>query len=424
MPKFLFARIALLCCLFSAPAFSQTGFQPGLLLRATGDTLKGLILDRDWMINGRTVEFKSAENEPIRTYSPLEAPWFYVRGQWYAGKVVRLDKSPHELARLSESAVPLLVWDTLFLRAQVLGRANLFYCLDADSKPHFLLGKDSVEAEELILRKYLAERNGLREVVTLEKFRGQLAYYLEDCPGIKPDIQRVQYTQSSMIDLVRDYNICMSHEATGYVVAESHTKFRWEGIVLAGASLAQLHLNVPSDYTISQARFKPSIKPCLGLALNLVFPWNQQRWSAYAELSYWSYRTEARVPRIFSQDYTEDYDYAMHMAYRKTLLALRYQAPTGKFRPFFFAGFTSARAFKHDHTLTLYKHYPGREEVEHQPALAADVYLLQRGFTLGTGVRYGHFSLELRFDRGGEASNPTDVSWKTNALGLLAGYRL
>ena len=423
MPNYLLARIALLFCLFPVLITAQTGFDPGLLLTASGDTLRGFILDRDEMINGRSVAFKTAENEPARTYSPLEAPWFFVRGQWYAGKVVRLDKSPHRLDQLSESAVPLLVWDTLFLRAQVLGRANLFYCLDADSKPHFLLGKDSVEAEELILRKYLAERNGFREVVTLEKFRGQLSYYLEDCPGIKPDIQRVQYNQSSMIDLIRDYNICMSHEVTGYVVSENHTKWKWEGIVVAGASLSQLNLSVPGDYNISLARFNASLKPTLGIGLNVVFPWNQQRWSAYAELSLWSYQTEARVPRIFSQGYTEDYDYAFHMAYRKTLLALRYQASSGKFRPFFMVGVNSGRAFKRVNTLTVYKHYPGREEVDYQPALDVDVYLLQRGFTLGTGVRHGHFSLELRFERAGEASNPTNVSWKTNTFTLLAGYR-
>ena len=418
-----FLSFCLLFLLFTpSKFFAQNGFLSGLLVTATGDTLHGLIRHQDLMVNGKNVSFKDNAAAPARNFGPLEARWFFVDGQWFAGKVVWLDRSPVQAGQLTYSNAPVLQRDTLFLRAPVLGRANLFYVLDANNKPHFLIGKDSVEAEELVLRKYLVRDQGQDRAVTLEKYKGQLGYYFADCPAVKENIDGTTYQLNSMIRLFGRYNYCAAGKVD-FVVSAEKSRIHLQLILLGGATFSQLNVDAPSDSPLSQGSFGISTRPALGLGLNFVFPWNNNRWSVYLETVTRSLSADTHVPVVHNSEYYEDYEYRFHLNYLKTSAALRFQEPEGRIRPFAMIGVARSLLLSSSNDLIINKNFYGTKDMARRQAIPAGLSGAEFAFFGGLGATYRHFSLETRFDLGGGISNSQSFPSSTRTISLLLGYR-
>lgn len=399
---------------------AQEGFTPGLIVTATGDTLKGLIWDQDWQFSNRQVQFKASKDAPIQSFKPEDAPWFYANGQWYAGKAVLLDKSPHQPNKLTYSNAPVPVRDTIFIRAFVLGKAKLFYCVDENQKPHFLIGKDSVEADELILRKYLVAAGGRERVVTLEKFRGQLSYYFSDCPELEQAIRKVQYIPGRMIDLFSRYNKCVGGE-TAYAAVPQNTRLRFDGVLTVGIALADLKMDAPAGDPLSGSNFSSAVRPVVGYGLNMFFPWQKQQWSIYSELAVRFYGGQAKTRITHNPDYYDDYDLEIKTFQNKLTVALRFQRPEGAFRPFFMLGGNLRHMLWIRNLSTKHQYFYGLEDTSTGKALYSDIRVFEYGLTGAAGLSFRRFSLELRFDSGNGLSEVSSIPSSTSTYGLLLG---
>lgn len=403
--------------------FAQQNFQPCRLVLKGGDTISGWIDDQNWRVSPKTIDFSASKGGPIQHLSPLETSAFWVGGDWYAGKIVQLDRSPNRLGALTTDAQPILEADTLFVRAMVLGKANLWLTVDPDGREHFFLEKDSLPITALIFKQYYSkDATGKEGVKTNQRFRGQLAYYLSNCEKAVNLAKNAKYKANSLVNVVQAYNDC---HPGGTRFVKRKDPIRFETSVLAGVSTFSMNLASNHDESLQEAKFSSSTKLTCGMGLNIIFPRNLGKWSLYNSLLIESFNTSAqtRTYPIGISGYVER-TFRFKQSNLRLSNLLRYQHRTKRTEPFFFAGIThavpaiSANIDREDT-------YFGGSVVTTSGKLKKTFGRFERTILLGTGIQYRRFLLETRLEyANGRFFTATSDGAHTTRFYLLLGFKL
>lgn len=402
---------------------AQQNFQPCRLVLNGGDTLNGWIDDQNWRVSPKTIDFSESKGGPIQHLSPVETSAFWVDGDWYAGKIVQLDRSPNRLGALTTDAQPRLEADTMFVRAMVLGKANLWLAVDPDGREHFCLEKDSLPITALIFKQYYSkDATGQEGVKTNQRFRGQLAYYLTDCEKAVTLAKIAKYKVGSLIKVVQAYNDC--HPGSARFVKRKDP-IRFETVVLAGLSNFSMNLGSNYDESLQEANFSSSTKIASGIGLDIIFPRNLGKWSLYNSLLIESFNTSAqtRTYPIGISGYVE-----RTFRFKQTNLRLsnmlRYQQRTKRIAPYFFAGITHAVPIL-SANIDRVDTYFGGSVVTTSGNLKRDFGRYERTVLLGTGLQYRRFLLETRLEyANGRFFTATSNGAHTTRFFLLLGFKL
>ena len=199
-------------------------FRPGLLVLATGDTLRGELEDDSWDDAPLLVRFRPASTAEAITYSTVQILAFrLVDGRYYRRETVPLDRSAHtELDRLVEknadNATPNSVPETLLAEVVVDGPGQLLYT-GVEGVPHYFVRRAGQPFIELAARRYLRRNaDSHLQVADGNNFRAQLEAYLGDCPAAMQNIGRLEFTRARLAAVVQAYNLhCnASHQLAPY----------------------------------------------------------------------------------------------------------------------------------------------------------------------------------------------------------------
>ena len=165
---------------------AQAVWKPGFIITQNGDTIHGLIENRETRSLVRACHFRESEGAETRIYTPSDIRGYrFHEGRYFITKYV------DELAQGSP----------VFLEFLVQGEVSFYHYFDSGSR--FFILKDG-EFNELTNTTETIAVDGRDYVFVRNEFRGILSYYLRDA-NMRRDIDRSDLTPRSLINLAMTY---------------------------------------------------------------------------------------------------------------------------------------------------------------------------------------------------------------------------
>lgn len=351
-----------------------------------------------------------------RTYTPQELIGFEMDGDRYIARKVSLDITNQDLQTLSSTIDRKTVDKDLFLRVLVEGTVNLYSY--KDTRTHYFASKSG--------RTEFVELDNLRrmsnsKISYSKQYIGQLRLFLSDCLE-NSRIDKIQYTNSSLLKAVKDYNECQSG-GSDYVVKKSPIKT--EFLLLAGYKLSSYELPSEGVYGNYILDSESDGNFTFGLALNINLLRNTERLQLYNELLYQKYAfsgsfREERLPQQFA-----DYNLDVDLSYLELSTLVRYVFTDNskKLRPYLSAGMVNAFQLSDDSSESVNIVFFDTERLTELEPLDGQIVSHRLFFTVGAGLAYNRFSFELRYGFNPEIAG-FPVITKTENINLLLGIRL
>ncbi|MDO7846322.1 hypothetical protein Q5H92_08145 [Hymenobacter sp. M29] len=225
---------------YSYQTQAQT-FEPGYVVRAVGDTLRGEIENGFWEAPPLSIRFRRTADSQSETYLPhqLRAARF-TGGRYFRFLRLPIDHAAKAIVgHLPRENRPAIQTDSLLAEVLVEGTASLVRVVLPDIIHYVVLRPDRPPLD-LSERKYLRQgTDGVWTLVNGNNYRGQLGVYFGDCPTVSQAAQKAAFTVEGLSAVVLAYNTACSptHQPGHNVLAEAKPRRRlaFQGGVLAGA---------------------------------------------------------------------------------------------------------------------------------------------------------------------------------------------
>lgn len=398
--KLLFAIISL----STLSIFSQTKFETGYFILNNGSKTDCLIKNEDWAGSPKTFEYKLSENVEVKLGSIENIKEF---GSGESFKYVRatldVDQSTDVVNNLTDVRNPIMKKETLFLKTLLEGKASLYYSERENISRYFFKVGDG-EIEQLIYKRYLATATRIGKN---EYYKQQLATNLNCDQLNESNFESLEYKSAKLMKIIAAYNKC--ENATGVVYTENLKKGKFNLTVRPGVTFSSLSLLKLGDERIN---FDSKTGFRVGLELEYILPFNNDKWSVFLEPTYRSYKAE------------KEYLYVDFGSFqRTTIININYSAielPFGM-RHYFFVS-PNAAFFIDAAILVDISNLSSKAESSNENSYDLDLNA-DAGVALGAGFRYKNkYSLELRYHTDRQFFNYDGVDSAFKSFALIAGY--
>ena len=403
--------------LLSLQMFSQIKYEPGYIIDNNGQRTEVLILNRDWRSNPSRFSYKLSEDANSQTADIKEIAEFGV-GDYlkYERFEVPIDRSGEQVRNMTTTAEPQFSTQTVFLRQLLAGEANLYLYKEGALERYYLSTPDA-EITPLIHKEYLREGR----IATNNRFREQL-YNLVSCGGNNPAaLQKVDYEEKDLIAYLESYHGCRESEYD--ILKEEGEKMQINFIVKAGVDFATLKVEEGLYVKGNEIELDPSLR--VGAEIELVMPFNRNKWALYVEPTYNSQSIEKR--RFVSDIPYNRHEVDLSVDYKFLSIAAgarHYMFLTNSSKIFLSAGVSFDAPIK----TSVYIDRDDRYELDPQlDKTKTEAYL-----NLGLGYNYRGWSAEIRYNGGRKVfgSNLEDthyvLDWESRvtSFSVLLGYQL
>jgi hypothetical protein len=422
MTQNLSITIAMSIVLLSAPCFAQENFITGYIITAEGDSLAGEIDYRNWEAPPARVSFRN-KTQAITSWTPIQLKGFGIKSDHFESGIVEREISPYQDRDLAEDREFKIKIDTVFLQVLINGEKSLYLFKEDITASQFYI-RQGERYELLRYKRFVAMKNGTKEVFENNQFRYQLISYLSDCPGLSKELSELKYHAKSLKKIFEKYYSCSKKEIS---FQRKQTVIHNFGI-LGGVSFSSVNFSSPlasftdSKLFLTRGEFETSVGPVGGLSWEIVFPPNLGRWSLYNE---WVFTTVSTTGTYETQNTSGDYQMnTMNIGYnlRKFNIMGRYNYRLNHGRIFAVAG-----VFKGVLTATRNEWTQQASQSGTISQDSGEAFFPQRGFsgiTVGTGLEMGRFSFMVRYEKSNTPSDDPNHPAKTNAINAIVGFRL
>lgn len=383
--------IFLVLLTLSSPAWGQGTYRPGYVVKLNGDTIRGELQVRGAIRSAQLCRFRATATATATDYQPTQL------------RAYGLD----EMAAYQAQFVPRRgseVGNVLFVRALVLGRANLYVYQSKEDEARYYLGMGTDSLQEL--RQYRVQKTVDNQVYDEEQspFRMVLSKAFRDCPSVQYLLPQLPLANNDLTKLVTRYNECLGGSATTQArMPRQRTRL---GVGLAGG-LDATKVNFSSVLTRVRDGSFTAISPMGGFFVDLTSPAFNRNLALRLDVLYEKiHYADTYVARNVST-VEERAQTSFDVSYLKLPLQVRYHFNTGRFRPFLQAGGGLNFLLAHEAKLqTEYTSASGNPVVVDYGSgfngLFANIdYSLLVGAGLATPGVAGHaISLEVRGERG------------------------
>lgn len=371
-------------------AFSQSTYLPAIIVNEHGDSVKGVIHYPSDGLFHSSVFFKAKSEEQFHDYLPSGVRHILVNNRLYTSAIVDLENSSTETPDLNKNPGFELSSDTVFLLQLVKGEKRLYFYETSTGKKNWYIYNNG-KFELLLYKKYMRKAtNGLWGVAENKRFIGQLSLYFNDCPDLKKRIEKVKYSELSLIDLFNSYYECIQGESD-FLTDEG--KLTLKTGIKAGIALTQM------EYYSSGFKFNKNIGFTGGLTLDAILPRTHNKLTFANDLLFAPVYTISNK-RVSDNKYVE-----LKLNYIKLNNMLNYNLPLKKIHIFFYAGISNNLLLNNDPTSLESTYLP----------------FYQKMYLLGTGIKYNHLTVEIRAEFGKRKDR--HIYSKTSENSLLIGYK-
>jgi hypothetical protein len=398
------------------PSRAQDNFLPGYVVTLNGDTLRGFVDYRNWDQSPRSIDFKGPSG--VRTsYACGLIQSFSVADERYVSAIVDTEVSRVNTKAIDHSPDLVFQTDTAFIQTIVGGEKSLYFHKNTFGKEQFYI-RQGQRFELLIYKKYLKALSEADVVIENKKYIGQLISYLGDLPALKSSISKARYSKKSL------ENIFIAYYGSSGVKArfEKKTeKISWELGALAGVALTSTTFTGSYHPYLSSVSFPVSVNGTVGVSFDLVFPRNRSKWSINNEMMSGAYHLAGTY-----ESYTDANRYtittsSLGTTYFKINNLLRYRLLTGPTKVYATAGVSHEWALQETNNKSEFTKFYTSETTQTGKALDfTKKYGLQ--VLAGAGMRWMHYSFEVRYESGNGISDTFAVGSSTNRVFFLLGY--
>lgn len=228
------------------PTLAQT-YQPGLLVRSTGDTLRGEVENGFWVEPPTLIRFRAAPASPSQQFRPDELRAVrFVNGRAFRYEAVPIDYAAREKTQTLERGNIPAVRTTYFL-TEVLaeGAVSLVRVALPGVAVHYVLLAAGRPPLALSEHAYLRQEAGGAWLSTNNNnYRGQLGIFFGDCPAASQAAQTAPFTAKGLAAVVHSYNTACGPrlQASQNLLAQTAAtrSVAWLGGIIAGARYNRL----------------------------------------------------------------------------------------------------------------------------------------------------------------------------------------
>lgn len=223
-----------------ASALAQA-YQPGLLVRVGGDTLRGEIENGFWTEPPTFIRFRPTPSSPSELFKPRQLrAMSFTNGRYFRYEGLPIDHAAEtRMTFINRGLRTNVRIDSVLAEVLVEGPLSLLRVVSPGAI-HFLLLAPGRPVLDLSDRKYLREVNGGWELADGNNYRGQLGYYFDKCPAAFSATQTAAFTPEGLASVVQAYNALCSAEQqlgrtwTAPAAASARRPMAVQGGVLAG----------------------------------------------------------------------------------------------------------------------------------------------------------------------------------------------
>lgn len=286
--------LVLLALLFIIKTYSQISFEKGYFINNSNEKIECLIKNIDWKNNPTKFKYKFLNDNTEQKITIKSVKSFEIYNQSrYERHSINIDKSSNEIKDLTIFKNPKYIEETLFLKVLLQGKANL-YKLEEGNITKFFYNTENSKITQLIFKRYLNKDN---KVANNNSFKQQLWNNLK-CEKISSkSIKKLNYKKNDLVNLFEKYNECFSSKFENFEKRQKRDLFNLTlrpGINLTSASIE----NTGSSY--KNTNFSDEIGLRFGIELELIMPFNKNKWSILLEPTYHYYKSEKETTRTTS----------------------------------------------------------------------------------------------------------------------------
>lgn len=297
-------KLPTLLLFLSIISFAQINFEKGYFINNQNDTVHCLIKNVEWHHSPSEFEYKKTENSSIEIGDIYSVKEFSIGDVIYQRFEVDIDLSPQTINQLSFNKKPEFSKKILFLKLLIQGKANL-YLYNQPNLVYYFFSTKEIPVTPLIYKEYL---NSNRDIVKNEQYKQQIWTKLNYDGLTKNDIQYLYYQKAHLVKFFTKYND--SHNTDYINLDKKSKKGDFNLYIKPGIRFSSLSIENPSSPTlVRDTDFKNSTEVSLGIGLEYVLPFNQNKWAIFAEPTYQSFSGEETIPYLNTSTQSVKIDY-------------------------------------------------------------------------------------------------------------------
>ncbi|TGV04067.1 tRNA modification GTPase [Flavivirga rizhaonensis] len=283
---------------------SQITFEKGYYINNSNQKIECLIKNKDSRNNPTTFDYRLSEEreEKVLTINDVKELGIYniVKYIRFEGKI---DKSSMIMSRMSNTKNPEFQKETLFLKVLIEGKASL-YSYEEPNLLKFFYKNENSKISQLVFKNYMPVNN---VIYKNERYKQQLLNDLK-CGNITMNqIKNLEYEKNRLISFFKKYNNCNNSEN---ITFEKKQKKDIVNLTLRpGFKNSSLKIENSNfrGLSLRDTDFDNELGFRLGLEVELIMPYNRNKWSLIIEPTYQYYKSEKEYSDRSVTKITVDY---------------------------------------------------------------------------------------------------------------------
>jgi len=265
---------------FGVCLYAQTSFEKGYFITNSGNKVVCYIKNKRWLSSPDRVSYQTKKNSEVEVFDTSSVSEFKVgNGPLFIRVTADFPVTNQFKKDKGTNPKPSLQNKTVFVERLNNGKASL-YVFKGDGDRVYLLQVDQDKPFPLLYKQYISRINDIHEN---NIFRRQLLEHLS-CESAN-DIQTVEYNETSLKSYVESYNRCMDPTDDAATVGGKERKAKTRLLVFGGLMGYKFQTIIYS----TDVDFERKISPTLGLEMETILPFNNNKWSIFVSGQYASF---------------------------------------------------------------------------------------------------------------------------------------
>ncbi len=193
--------------LFFAGSLRAQVYEPGWLVRSTGDTLRGEIENDFWVQAPTFIRYRRTADSPSELFLARQVQAVSLtNGRYFRHEVLLLDEAAEtRLQQLQQGDFQAVHSDSVLAEVLLTGPVELLRVVRPGAI-HYELRRPGQPPLSLSERKYLKETNlGAWAVADGNNYRNQLTLYFLDCQAARSKIETAAFTPADLAAVAQAY---------------------------------------------------------------------------------------------------------------------------------------------------------------------------------------------------------------------------
>lgn len=287
-----------LCLTFSFTLFSQIHYEKAYYITNDGEKIEGYIQNKDWRHTPKSFNFKSSLTSDSEIISISDAKIFaFENFKKFERFTVDIDNSETQLKDFDTHRNPVFEEKIMYLELLVRGNANLYVNRDKKTKNKYFFSTSSSFPVQLVFKEYLVKlrNNGTPKVAENNYYKQQILNSLT-CESINTrKVTSLNYKERSLTNIFEAYNNCKNEDYTPYF-KEKNSPNSISFSIRPGMTYSFLEFNYVNGIGAEHIeKLDSKISYRIGLELEYILPFNNNKWGIILEPVYTHYKSEKRI---------------------------------------------------------------------------------------------------------------------------------